>query len=336
MSRSERCFWIACYPDLPRPIGGVKQMHRLAEAIQACGHRAVLVQESADFHPGWFQSQVSTIARADWIKGTQFTPQRDVVIVAETFLPLIPKLVPGVPKVLFNQNGAYSFGLQGKPLLAPQQVLAMYRHQELRQIWCVSEHDRRLLSLGFGLHTNRVRRIVNGLETEHLKPSGRKKRQVVYMPRKNNADAEVVMALLQQQPWFKDWSLLPIRNCSHAEVVQALQQSLVFLSFGHPEGFGLPVAEALACGCAVVGYSGLGGRELFALAGGYGLGIEVAFGDWLGFVDGVQQLDQRLRQRKDDLLHQLQAMSDELRQRYTAVAMQRSVAAAIRQLDEVP
>mgnify|MGYP001258757764 CR=1 FL=1 len=96
------------------------------------------------------------------------------------------------------------------------------------------------------------------------------------------------------------------------------------------------LAEALACGCAVVGYSGLGGRELFALAGGYGLGIEVAFGDWLGFIDGVQQLDQRLRQRKDDFLHQLQAMSDELRQRYTAGAMQRSVAAAIRQLDEVP
>ena len=64
-------------------------MHRLAEAIEACGHRAVLVQESADFHPGWFQSQVSTIARADWMASTQFT-STDVVIVAETFLPLIP------------------------------------------------------------------------------------------------------------------------------------------------------------------------------------------------------------------------------------------------------
>lgn len=96
------------------------------------------------------------------------------------------------------------------------------------------------------------------------------------------------------------------------------------------------MAEALACGCAVVGYSGLGGRELFAFARGYGLGIEVAFGDWLGFVDGVRQLDQHLRQRQDDLLHQLQAMSDEVRQRYSALAMQTSVAAAIRQLDEVP
>ena len=30
--------------------------------------------------------------------------------------------------------------------------------------------------------------------------------------------------------------------------------SILFLSFGYPEGFGLPVAEAMSCGCAVIGY----------------------------------------------------------------------------------
>ena len=34
---------------------------------------------------------------------------------------------------------------------------------------------------------------------------------------------------------------------------------------GHPEGFGLPIAEAMAAGCWVV-YSGGGGQELFVLA----------------------------------------------------------------------
>ena len=42
-------------------------------------------------------------------------------------------------------------------------------------------------------------------------------------------------------------------------MIAALQSSLVFLSFSKREGFGLPVAEAMACGCAVVGYAGLAG-----------------------------------------------------------------------------
>jgi glycosyltransferase involved in cell wall biosynthesis len=37
----------------------------------------------------------------------------------------------------------------------------------------------------------------------------------------------------------------------------------VFLSLSDRDGFGLPPAEAMACGCYVVGYSGGGGREFF-------------------------------------------------------------------------
>ena len=104
----------------------------------------------------------------------------------------------------------------------------------------------------------------------------------------------VVQALLCQQPWMKKWSLVDIQSRPHAEVIKLLQGCALFLSFGHPEGFGLPVAEAMACGCAVIGYSGLGGRELFQLGHQYGTAVEVAFGDWLGFVTAAERLDQQL------------------------------------------
>ena len=51
----------------------------------------------------------------------------------ETFLPLIPKIKPGVKKIIFNQNGAYSFG----PLKtehdfgSPKDVLDLYKHPDL-------------------------------------------------------------------------------------------------------------------------------------------------------------------------------------------------------------
>ena len=69
----------------------------------------------------------------------------------------------------------------------------------------------------------------------------------------------------------------------HEEVAKALQEALLFLSCGHPEGFGLPLAEAIACGCLVVGYHGLAGRD-FALPHMH----VVEFGDLLGLLRGLE------------------------------------------------
>ena len=332
MEQPPRRFWILVYPDMPRPVGGVKQMHRLAEAIQSAGHQAVLVQEDASFHPGWFRSDLPSIDRKSWMQRCDLQLETDVVILAETFLPLLTSLQIGIPKILFNQNGAYSFGVEGSRFPNPTKVLELYQHPDLKQIWCVSHHDRRLLSLGLGLPAARVRRLVNGIEPQLL-PGMNKKWQVSCMPRKNSHHADVVEALLQQQPWWQGWSLKRIENCTHDAVIDALQGSLVFLSFGHPEGFGLPVAEAMACGCAVVGYSGLGGRELFDLAAGYRLGFAVEPGDWLGCVQGVELVNHAVRARHDDLAQQLEELAGVVRQRYSMDEMQRSVVDAIRQLE---
>ena len=70
----------------------------------------------------------------------------------------------------------------------------------------------------------------------------------------------------------------------HSEVAKALREALLFLSCGHPEGFGLPLAEAIACGCLVVGYHGLAGRD-FALPHMQ----VVEFGDLLGLLRGIEQ-----------------------------------------------
>ena len=42
-----------------------------------------------------------------------------------------------------------------------------------------------------------------------------------------------------------------------------MRRAALFVALGREEGFGLPVAEALASGCPVVGFHGMGGRELF-------------------------------------------------------------------------
>ena len=50
-------YWILLYPDIATPIGGVKQIHRLAEAFTQIGRQITIVQENQSFHPNWFKAK---------------------------------------------------------------------------------------------------------------------------------------------------------------------------------------------------------------------------------------------------------------------------------------
>ena len=328
---SRRRYWLALHPDINKPIGGVKQMHRFAEALTTFGCQATLIQERADFHPGWFDSNVQTTSLIEWKNRQDLNPLNDVVVLPETFLPALPNYGPGLPKILFNQNGAYSFGFRkgdGFPD-RPQSVLDLYGHTDLIHTLCVSMHDQNLLVSGFGLGQQKVSRITNSIETAIFRPKGKKEQILSYMPRKNSHDSAIVAALLHKQPWFKNWRLQPIQGLPQTKVSELLQQSLGFLSFGHPEGFGLPLAEAAACGCALIGYTGLGGREIFATAKELQVGWQVEFGDWQGFISSTKLLVERSEKQPNTLVNQLQSLSERIRESYSEEAMIRSIRDAL-------
>ena len=329
---SPRRYWLALHPDIRKPIGGVKQMHRFAEALMRCGRQATLIQEKADFHPGWFESQVDTISLSSWRQMSDLDPRRDVVVLPETFLPALPRYGPGLPKLMFNQNGSYSFGFRegdGFPETA-EAVLNLYSHSDLAHVLCVSQHDQELLEQGFSLGSHRVSRLINAIETNVFRPSSSKKGRVLsYMPRKNSRDAAIVAALLRPQPWFEGWTLMPIQGMPQTDVAQRLQKSLGFLAFGHPEGFGLPLAEAAACGCALIGYSGLGGREVLAMARSQQVGWEVDYGDWQGFLHAIKALIRSVQNQPQTVVSGLQGLSDQVREHYSWTAMVRSVQEAL-------
>ena len=61
------------------------------------------------------------------------------------------------------------------------------------------------------------------------------------------------------------------------------------------KGFGLPLAEAIACGCIVVGYDGLGSRDFC-----YPALHSVPFGDILSFVNTLELGSSQLRKISQD------------------------------------
>ena len=326
-------YWLALHPDIHRPIGGVKQMHRLAEALNHLGREARIIQDRASFHPGWFKSNVDTISYSNFRSLAKLRSDKDIVILPETFLAALPTYVPGIPKLIFNQNGSYSFGLKDRDgFPGPDEVLKLYAHSDIAYVLCISHHDEMLLRNAFQLGEHRVGRVINGVETKVFRPSDHKQRVISYMPRKNSKDSDIVAAFLRKQSWFQEssWSLEPINGLPQKEVAKVLKRSLIFLAFGHPEGFGLPIAEAACCGCYVIGYSGLGGRELLQLASDNHSGQEIAYGDWLGFVEACANLHERLNSNSSELLGCLYRNSKAFRKIYNPQRMILSVQTALK------
>jgi hypothetical protein len=78
-------FWFPVYPDLVKPIGGVKQIHRVAEQLILLGCQVTLVQHSAIFRPSWFSSSIKTISKESWFSLDNLDSNKDVIVLPETF-----------------------------------------------------------------------------------------------------------------------------------------------------------------------------------------------------------------------------------------------------------
>ena len=96
--------------------------------------------------------------------------------------------------------------------------------------------------------------------------------RIAWMPRKNKAVAlqvQQIMAAREALPVPVTW--VEIQNKAPVEVAQMLRSCHVFMATGFPEGLALPPLEAMACGCLVAGFAGLGAWDYLrqALPGGY-------------------------------------------------------------------
>jgi glycosyltransferase involved in cell wall biosynthesis len=116
------------------------------------------------------------------------------------------------------------------------------------------------------------------------------------MPRKNLEDARQVLNILRYRKALEGWKVVAIDKVSQAEAAEVLRESLIFMSFGHPEGFGLPPAEAMACGCIVIGYHG-NVREF--LTAEHGFPIEM--GQVLEYACAVEEMIRRFSSNIDPL-----------------------------------
>ncbi len=308
---TSRRLLFVCYPDTNHPIGGVKQIYRQVELLHTAGWDAYVLQEQPGFRANWFKSD-APVLDLEAYKASPPNADSDLLVLPETWLTNVPHYLPGIPKVIFNQNAFYSFGLSGS---CDNRTLDLYRHQDIQAVVTVSNDSRDLLVEGCGIPTERCFALINGIDRKLFHAPAVKHRRVVFLGRKHVDHARKVALMASRHPKLQHLSFQELPRMQHHEIACALQDALIFLSCGHPEGFGLPLAEAIACGCLVVGYHGLAGRD-FALPH---MKV-VEFGDLLGLLKGVEQELARFNAAPDSVIQARLAASESILQTYSLEA----------------
>ncbi|WP_418024575.1 glycosyltransferase [Paracoccus sp. TD-10] len=200
----------------------------------------------------------------------------DILVIPEFMITAAMTAFPGSRLGVFVQN---PFAFQEAHAEAMEKGLDIRERAEwflgVSKI-CLDQFD--LLNIETGYH------LPVSMKPEDFPFREEKERLITYMPRKRSAEARQIVDVLERRGRLKGYRIEEIDNMPRLDVSDYLQRSQFFISLLRMESIGFPAAEAMAAGCIVVGYTGLGGREYFTPE----TGIPVTEDDTLGLVHALE------------------------------------------------
>jgi hypothetical protein len=268
-------------PDVDHPSGGVRAIYRFVDACNAAGMQAAVLHQRPGFRATWFNNTTEVVAaRTTPVNGS------DVLVVSELDAPELLPRTPGLTKVILNQQHYWTF-LQGA---------VNYRHPDVASVIAVSTDGERYLSAAFpGIQPHRIRYAV---DTTLFRPSpDSKKRDLVFLAAKGMADRQQVCNILDNRGRLATWNVEGLSGLTQESMARRLGKSTILAAFSPSEGFQMLLTEAMAAGCAVVGYTGGGGNEYLTEA----LAWPVEAGDVVGFVERIEEVAQLWDEDSADL-----------------------------------
>jgi glycosyltransferase involved in cell wall biosynthesis len=293
----------------------VRQIYKLVDTLRSeLQLNAFVRHQRTGFRLTWFPHSTPV----DYADATEPGPN-DLLVIPEVWGNAIERH-PGIRKLIFNQNAYYTFmnGDETLPSPAPLQPA----ETGVIGILTVSDDSAEVLAETFPKLP--VAQLCYEVDAGLFPFTTAKQSQIAFMPRKHPDEARQVLNTLALRGALDGFEVIAIDGVSEHEAARILRESLIFLSFGYPEGFSLPPAEAMACGCLTIGYHGMGAREYMLPA----ISWPIEVGHTLDYIRAVEDVLTQWRRDPAPLRTKAEAASRFIHERYSHATYVASVRAA--------
>jgi hypothetical protein len=227
--------------------GGIKHIFRMAECLIAQGRDAAVFEQNAQ-RPAWFNSTAPIVGQGI------FSATADHLYVLPEDQPRILSDFAKLPqrKIIYSQNHFYgALGIAAAASYADYGVTDILCSSKTIYNHCRLRHP-----------ALRAFIVPCAVDPGQFKPTALKHDIIAYMPRKRAIEAAYIRDMFRfTYPQHKNWQWQEIANVGESEAAGMMGQARVFLSLSRLEGLGLTPLEAMASGCIVAGFTGIGGRE---------------------------------------------------------------------------
>lgn len=291
-------------PDMRAASGGIAVIYDMVSVLCRAGYQAAIVHNNPDAgypdHPDrppmfytqdyasarkYFDGRLAqlTVPLQLWRKRIRGGPLAPVQQTADDIL-VVPEFMIAAAMAAFPQARIGVF-VQNTFAFERAHAEGLARGFDIRQRadWflgvsdiCLDQFD--LMGIETGYH------LPVSMKPEDFPFRRDKEALITYMPRKREAEARQIVDALERRGQLAGYRLQALDGMPRLEVSQHLQRSRFFISLLRQESIGFPAAEAMAAGCIVVGYTGLGAREYFTPQ----TGIPVTEDDTLGLVRALE------------------------------------------------
>ena len=231
-----------------RPIGGCKIAYTHCLLLRKAGYNAIPIRMGryrGDFY-GFDIEPVAVRKVKNRIKSN------DIIVATEFFPYSIDKFGDAI-KVVFVQNW---INLDRR--LKQKDRQKNYLDIGYDHVMTCSDYVTRLVKQKMGIDAYTV---TNGIDFSvfYSDSNVREEKRILCLPRKNPQDISRIKEIVLSK--YADAEFVEAHMLTEAELADEYRKADIFLATGYPEGFGLPPLEAMACGCAVVGFTGGGASE---------------------------------------------------------------------------
>jgi len=264
-------------PDQDVPVGGIKVIYQHVDMLVAAGAQAYVLHNTPGFRCTWFDNETPVKYSA----GHFIPTKHDIFVLPEVIDPEIHTVLAGYHKVILNQNCYYTF-----ENLSPSSDHQSSPYLDPTLLGCITVSEDSLHYLSYAFPKLNLFRVRNRIDSTSLAYRAEKKNQIAYMPRKNAPDSTQVFQMLRHRGALEGYEVIAIDGVSAERAAELIAESKFFFSFGSPEGFSLPPAEAMATGSVVVGYHGWGGSEFLI----NGLAFPIETSDVITFSRRAEQV----------------------------------------------